>query len=140
MSEIDRECLSFPLRAAQAGIKFGCALTQGGSLATSGIEAVGICVTADPVNSGDVVKVAYVGEIPYLNSHINVASARLMLTINGSGRAALADSGQYIVGRNLGNTFNTNANVNSVAIGRGLFNFINPPYVPSSAGGPSRAR
>ena len=131
----DRQGFATVIKAAQAGIVFGAAVTNGGSLAINGKQAYGICLSPDPVSSGDHINVGYVGEFPFANTQLDVTSARALLSINASGRAVIADSGTYIVGRCLGTSIGNNANVNSAAIGVGLFNFLTPVYSPSSLGG-----
>lgn len=130
-----RDGFEMAIKAAQAGIVFGAAVTAGGSLATTGLQAVGICLSPDPVSSGDSMIVKWAGEIPFANGQLAVLSARAILTINGSGRAVIADSGLFVVGRALGTNLANNSNVNTSAIGIGIFNFTAPAYQPSSLGG-----
>ena len=131
----DRQYMATVIKAAQAGLVFGCAVTNGGSLAINGKQAYGLVVNRDPVNSGDALTVGYFGELAFANTQLDVTSARALLTINASGRVIIADSGMYVVGRSLGHAGAQNANVNSAAVGVGLFNFVTPPYQPSSLGG-----
>ncbi len=88
-----------------------------GDIIQSGSGSAGILQRA--VDSGDFMEVAVLGEFKYTAG--GTVGAGAPVTVNASGYLTVAGSGDWVVGRN------AELSVASGAVGRGQFNFINPP-------------
>lgn len=90
-----------------------------GLIAATSILADGIITQPGELGVG--VTYAYVGEIPFTAGAAIVANAHLKVATGGY--IVTADSGDYVVGKNVKSA------VASGEVGAALFNFINPYYL-----------
>lgn len=106
------------------------AITLSGDFAQNGRNAMGILL--EGASSGRNVTVGVMGVMPFASE--DISSAGGALTCQGSGWFSNLKSGDYEVGFAYGHKGTDQVQVNSGAIGEGLFNFAVTPYLTSSMG------
>ena len=129
---------TFTLRAANdfsATNRLGRAVTILGDYADSGAEAVGVALNTP--SSGQELVVGFDGVLPFRS--IAVQTPGIRLTVVTCGFLGEAGSGTFHVGYGLGaqgyhGISPTPVNITSNALGIGVLSFINPWYLPLSAG------
>jgi len=91
-----------------------------GDFASDGVSTTGILITAPESGTHDGTY-ADAGKIKY-TAGVAISSQNTLLTVTTSGYFIIADSGQWVVGKSIGN------DVGSGSLGIGHFNFANPWY------------